>query len=100
MRSARTSRSSKPIWANRPKDSLMALLELEGIDAFYGRIQALRSVSLRVEKGEVVALIGCNGAGMTTTRRTISGLMHPGSGQIGFEDCVITEPGPVKYVAL
>src|SRR5438445_434038 len=100
IRSARTSRSSKPIWANRPKDSLMALLELEGIDAFYGRIQALRSVSIRVEKGEVVALIGSNGAGKTTTLRTISGLMHPRSGSIRFEDREITQTGPSKIVEL
>jgi len=78
----------------------MALLELEGIDAFYGRIQALRSVSIRVEKGEVVALIGSNGAGKTTTLRTISGLMHPRSGSIRFEDREITQTGPSKIVEL
>ena len=58
----------------------MALLELKGVDAFYGRIQALRKVSIEVDKGEVVALIGSNGAGKTTTLRTISGLMHPHAG--------------------
>ena len=78
----------------------MALLELEGIDAFYGRIQALRSVSIRVEKGEVVALIGSNGAGKTTTLRTISGLMHPRSGSVRFEDREITQTGPSKIVEL
>src|SRR5438128_2560706 len=62
----------------------MALLEFEGVDAFYGRIQALRKVSISVEKGEVVALIGSNGAGKTTTLRTISGLMHPANGTINF----------------
>ncbi|TMG63382.1 MAG: ABC transporter ATP-binding protein [Chloroflexi bacterium] len=76
------------------------MLELEGIDAFYGRIQALRSVSIRVEKGEVVALIGSNGAGKTTTLRTISGLMHPRSGSIRFEDREITQTGPSKIVEL
>jgi len=78
----------------------MALLELEGIDAFYGRIQALRSVPIRVEKGEVVALIGSNGAGKTTTLRTISGLMHPRSGSIRVEDREITQTGPSKIVEL
>ena len=62
----------------------MALLELNGVDAFYGRVQALRGVSITVDQGEVVALIGSNGAGKTTTLRTISGLMHPPSGSITF----------------
>jgi branched-chain amino acid transport system ATP-binding protein len=78
----------------------MALLELEGVDAFYGRIQALRGVSIRVEKGEVVALIGSNGAGKTTTLRTISGLMHPQSGSVRFEDRSITRTGPSTIVGL
>ncbi len=78
----------------------MALLELESINAFYGRIQALRGMSIRVEKGEVVALIGSNGAGKTTTLRTISGLMHPHSGTIRFDGRDITRTGPSKIVEL
>ena len=78
----------------------MALLELESIDAFYGRIQALRGMSMKVERGEVVALIGSNGAGKTTTLRTISGLMHPGSGSIHFDGRDITHTGPSKIVEL
>ena len=62
----------------------MALLELKGVDAFYGRVQALRGVSITVDQGEVVALIGSNGAGKTTTLRTISGLLHPPGGSITF----------------
>jgi len=62
----------------------MALLELESVDALYGRVRALRGVTLSVDQGEVVALIGSNGAGKTTTLRTISGLMHPPSGSITF----------------
>ena len=62
----------------------MALLELNGVDAVYGRVQALRGVSITVDQGEVVALIGSNGAGKTTTLRTISGLMHPPAGSITF----------------
>jgi branched-chain amino acid transport system ATP-binding protein len=62
----------------------MALLELTGVNAFYGRVQALRDVTITVDQGEVVALIGSNGAGKTTTLRTISGLMHPPSGSITF----------------
>jgi len=78
----------------------MSLLELEGVDAFYGRIQALRGVSIRVEKGEVVALIGSNGAGKTTTLRTISGIMHPHSGSIRFDGREITRTGPSSIVEL
>src|ERR1700693_5405444 len=63
----------------------MALLELSGIDAFYGHVQALRSVTLRVEPGEIVALIGSNGAGKTTTLNTISGLLRPATGTITFQ---------------
>ncbi len=78
----------------------MALLELEGIDAFYGRIQALRGVSIKVERGEIVALIGSNGAGKTTTLRTISGLMHPNSGTITFDGQDITRTRPSRIVEL
>ena len=78
----------------------MALLELEGVNAHYGRIQALRQVTLQVDKGEVVALIGSNGAGKTTTLRTISGLMHPTDGSIHFDGREITRTGPAKIVAV
>ena len=78
----------------------MALLELEGVNAHYGRIQALRQVTLQVDKGEVVALIGSNGAGKTTTLRTISGLMHPTDGSIHFDGREITRIGPAKIVGL
>jgi len=78
----------------------MALLELKGVDAFYGRIQALRKMSIDVEKGEVVALIGSNGAGKTTTLRTISGLMHPQAGTIRFDGREITSAGPSRIVEL
>jgi branched-chain amino acid transport system ATP-binding protein len=61
------------------------LLEVEGIDVYYGHIQALRNVTLRVDEGEMVALIGANGAGKTTTLRTISGLLAPVSGVVKFE---------------
>ncbi|MEA2643385.1 MAG: branched-chain amino acid transport system ATP-binding protein [Chloroflexota bacterium] len=78
----------------------MAILELEAVDAFYGRIQALRGVSINVEQGEIVALIGSNGAGKTTTLRTISGLMHPQSGSIRFDNHDITRTGPSKIVEM
>jgi len=78
----------------------LALLEISGVDAFYGRVQALHSVSLIVDKSEIVALIGSNGAGKTTTLRTISGLMHPGSGTITFDGKDITKTPAHKIVNL
>jgi len=78
----------------------LALLEVTEINAHYGRIQALRNLSLKVDKGEIVALIGSNGAGKTTTLRTISGLMHPGQGTIKFDGHDITRTGPEKIVDL
>jgi branched-chain amino acid transport system ATP-binding protein len=62
----------------------MALLEVEGIDAAYGRVRVLHGVSLHVDEGEIVTLIGANGAGKTTTLRAISGLVKIASGTIRF----------------
>ena len=61
------------------------MLEVTGLSVAYGAIQALRGVSLRVEKGSVVALIGANGAGKTTLLRAISGLLAPREGGIRFD---------------
>ena len=61
------------------------MLEVDNIDVTYGHIQALFGVSLKVEDGELVALIGANGAGKTTTLRTISGLLRPISGSISLD---------------
>jgi branched-chain amino acid transport system ATP-binding protein len=60
------------------------LLRLEEVDAFYGRIQALRGVSLSVNEAEIVTLIGANGAGKTTTLKTISGLVRARNGKVFF----------------
>lgn len=60
----------------------MSLLEVENIHTYYGNIRALRGISLKVEKGEIVTLIGGNGAGKTTTLRTISGLLKPSEGHV------------------
>jgi branched-chain amino acid transport system ATP-binding protein len=60
------------------------LLEVNGIDVFYGKFQALRDVSLKIDKGDVVALIGPNGAGKTTTLKAITGLLKPSKGSITF----------------
>jgi branched-chain amino acid transport system ATP-binding protein len=78
----------------------MALLEVEQIDASYGHVRALRGVSLRVEQGEIVALIGANGAGKTTTLRTISGLVRPNRGRILFDGREITHTRPNDIVKL
>ena len=63
----------------------MALLELRDVHAYYGNIHALQGVSLHVEPGEIVTLIGSNGAGKSTTLKTISGLLRPRSGEILFD---------------
>ena len=59
----------------------MAMLEVDNIHSYYGSIHALKGVSLIVEKGEIVTLIGANGAGKSTTLRTVTGLMKPTIGQ-------------------
>ena len=64
----------------------MSVLELQDVHSYYGNIHALMGVSLRVEPGEIVALIGANGAGKTTTLRSISGLLHPRKGKVILED--------------
>jgi branched-chain amino acid transport system ATP-binding protein len=63
----------------------VALLELEDIHSFYGKIHALKGISLSVEEGEIVTLIGANGAGKSTTLRTISGLVRARQGRVLFD---------------
>jgi branched-chain amino acid transport system ATP-binding protein len=75
------------------------LLEVDGIDTFYGRVQALRQVSLSVEEGEIVTLIGSNGAGKTTTLRTISALTPPVRGRVRLRGEDITRLGAEQVVA-
>lgn len=58
------------------------MLELRGVDTYYGNIQALRQVSLRIDDGEIVTLIGANGAGKSTTLMTICGILRPRVGQV------------------
>jgi branched-chain amino acid transport system ATP-binding protein len=68
----------------------MALLEVEDIRTFYGNIEALKGISLTVEEGEIITLIGSNGAGKSTTLRSISGLTPPRSGSIRFDGTEIS----------
>lgn len=63
----------------------MALLELQNVHTYYGNIHALKGVTLTVDEGEIATLIGSNGAGKSTTLRTISGLLSPRTGQIVFD---------------
>ncbi len=76
----------------------MSLLEIEQLDVHYGGIHALRGVNLKVEKGEVVTLIGANGAGKTTTLRAISGLVKPSGGKVKFGGETITGLAAHKIV--
>jgi branched-chain amino acid transport system ATP-binding protein len=63
---------------------MMRLLKVSGIETFYGKIQALKGVSLEVEQGKIVAILGANGAGKTTTMKTIAGLLKPKNGTVEF----------------
>jgi len=78
----------------------MALLELDNVHSYYGHIHALKGISLVVEEGEIVTLIGANGAGKSTTLRTISGLVKARSGAIRLKDREITGLPPHEIVAL
>ncbi len=75
------------------------MLVLENVSVNYGAIEALRGISMRVEKGEVVTLIGANGAGKTTTLRTITGLLEPREGRVMFEGEDISGKPTHKLVA-
>jgi len=63
----------------------MAMLEIQDVHAYYGKIHALKGISLTVEEGEIVTLIGANGAGKSTTLKTISGLVKPRQGRVLLE---------------
>jgi branched-chain amino acid transport system ATP-binding protein len=63
----------------------MALLEIDNIHSYYGAIHALKGISLSVDRAEIVTLIGGNGAGKSTTLKTISGLLHPRQGSVSLE---------------
>ena len=76
------------------------MLEVDSINVYYGHIQALRDVSLRVDQGEMVALVGANGAGKTTTLRTISSLLKPASGKVTLEGKRIDRMRAEDVVAL
>lgn len=76
------------------------MLEIKGINAYYGDLQALWGISLQVNEGELVALIGPNGAGKTTTLRVITGLMKPASGSVQFQGQPLDRIAAHKIVEL
>jgi branched-chain amino acid transport system ATP-binding protein len=78
----------------------MPLLELRNVRSFYGNVQALKGISLTVEQGEVVTLLGANGAGKSTTLRSISGLVPPAGGEIVFDGNPIQRLSPEAIVRL
>jgi branched-chain amino acid transport system ATP-binding protein len=78
----------------------MAFLDVEDIHTYYGNIQALKGISLEVNEGECVTLIGANGAGKSTTLRSISGLTPPRTGSIRFNGTEISQLPPQEIVGL
>jgi len=74
------------------------MLELERVETFYGKVRALRGISLKVREREIVTLLGANGGGKTTTLRTISGLLHPARGSIRFFGESIEKAPPDQIV--
>ena len=77
----------------------MAMLEFDNVEVFYGKVQALRGLSLKVEVGEIVALLGNNGAGKTTTLSTASALVNAQSGTVTFDGIDISKGKPWDVVA-
>ena len=77
----------------------MPILEVENIHSYYGQIHALKGISLTVEKGEIVTLIGANGAGKSTTLRSICGLMKPHEGSVHFDGEDLAEFPPHDIIS-
>jgi branched-chain amino acid transport system ATP-binding protein len=76
------------------------MLEIRNIDVFYGDVQVIWDVSFEVNKGEIVALIGANGAGKTTILKTISGILRPKKGEILFEAKPLHKVDPYRLIEL
>jgi branched-chain amino acid transport system ATP-binding protein len=76
------------------------ILELKDVHTYYGSIEALKGISIEVREGEVVTLIGSNGAGKSTTLRSINGLNHPREGSIVFQGKEITDEAPHNVVKM
>ena len=78
----------------------MSMLKVEGLNVYYGSIYAIKGVSFEVNQGEIVTMIGANGAGKSTTMNTVAGLLKPKSGSITFEGHDITSTPASKVVSL
>ena len=76
----------------------MAVLEVENINVYYGSIHAIKGISFEVNEGEIVTLIGANGAGKSTTLNTVSGLLHPSTGSVSFLGQSLAKVQPHKIV--
>lgn len=76
----------------------MSLLKLENIHSYYGHIHAIKGITVEVNEGEIVTLIGSNGAGKSTVLRTVSGMLHPKAGRIIFEGKDISKKEPHEIV--
>ena len=76
------------------------MLEIKNIDVFYGDVQVIWDISFNVKEGEIVALIGANGAGKSTTLKTISGILRPKNGEIHFNDIPIHKVEPYKLIEI
>lgn len=74
------------------------VLELRGVHTYYGKIHALQGIDINVREGEIVTLIGSNGAGKTTTLKTISGLLHPRTGNVSFRGKDVSKTPPHELV--
>ena len=75
------------------------MLDLQGVNAFYGTIQALKNISIKVGAGDIVSIIGANGSGKTTLLKTISGVIQSKSGAIWYQGTNIIQYSPVKIVS-
>ncbi len=78
----------------------MAMLQVDSINVFYGSIHAIKDVSFNVEQGEIVTLIGANGAGKSTILKTVSGLLRSKGGSIQFTGHTISSAAPHKIVSM
>ena len=99
MKSSRIRKSSAPIWEGSNKMA-EPMLKIDDINVYYGAIHAIKGISLTVNQGEIVTLIGANGAGKSTTLRTISGLLKPKTGSITFQGQDIAGTPAHKIVGL
>ena len=99
MKSSRIRKSSAPIWEGSNKMA-EPMLNISDINVYYGAIHAIKGISLTVNQGEIVTLIGANGAGKSTTLRTISGLLKPKTGSITFQGQDIAGTPAHKIVGL